>query len=104
MFNTVNFFPDFPYQPIHILYILVTIMYQDVYLMTDKIRINRIKVVLAELEITQRELAKRVNKAPNTITRICNNESQPTLKLLREIAIALDVDIRDLLIPIKNNA
>jgi len=69
--------------------------------MADKIKINRLKVVLAEKDVTQRELAKRVNKTPNTITRICNNESQPTLKLLREISLALDVDIRDLLLPTK---
>ncbi len=69
--------------------------------MADKIKINRLKVVLAEKDLTQRELAKRVKKAPNTITRICNNESQPTLKLLREISLALDVDIRDLLLPTK---
>jgi len=44
-------------------------------------------------------LAIRVGIAPNSVTRICNNEFQPTLKLLREIALALDVDIRELLIP-----
>jgi putative transcriptional regulator len=65
----------------------------------EKIRINRIKVVLAEKEISQKDLAKMVGKVPNTITRICNNESQPTLRLLYEIAIALKVDIRELLIP-----
>ena len=70
--------------------------------MGERIKINRIKVVLAEQDLTQRELSRRVKKAPNTITRICNNESQPTLKLLREIALALDVDIRDLLISTKN--
>lgn len=65
----------------------------------EKIKINRIKVILAEKEISQKDLAKMVGKVPNTITRICNNESQPTLRLLYEIAIALKVDIRDLLIP-----
>ncbi|MCE3228239.1 MAG: family transcriptional regulator [Bacteroidetes bacterium] len=68
----------------------------------EKLKINRIKVVLAEKEITHKDLAKKVKKTPNTITRICNNESQPTLKLLREIAIALNVDIRELLIPTKD--
>lgn len=67
----------------------------------DKIKINRLKVVLAEKEISQKELAELVNKTPNTITRICNNESQPTLKFLREIALALNVDIRELLISTK---
>ena len=65
----------------------------------EKIKINRIKVVLVEKEISQKDLAKMVGKVPNTITRICNNESQPTLRLLYEIAIALKVDIRELLIP-----
>ena len=61
--------------------------------------INRIRVILVEKEISAKELAEMVNKTPNTINRICRNESQPTLKLLREIAIALKVDIRELWIP-----
>jgi putative transcriptional regulator len=69
--------------------------------MTDKIKINRIKIILAEKEMTQKDLAEKVNRTPTTITRICNNESQPTLKLLREIAVVLDVDIRELLLPTK---
>lgn len=69
--------------------------------MSDKIRINRIKVVLAEKELSQKKLAELVKRTPNTITRICNNESQPTLKFLREIALALNVDIRELLVPTK---
>ncbi len=69
--------------------------------MEKKTKINRIKTVLAEKDITHKELAKMVGIAPNSITRICNNEFQPTLKLLREIALALDVDIRELLIPTK---
>jgi putative transcriptional regulator len=67
----------------------------------EKIKINRLKVVLAEMEISHKELAERVGKTPNTITRICNNESQPTLKFLREIALELNVDIKDLLISTK---
>jgi transcriptional regulator with XRE-family HTH domain len=70
--------------------------------MEKKIKINRIKTVLAEKDITHKELAKMVGIAPNSITRICNNEFQPTLKLLREIALALDVDIRELLITTKH--
>lgn len=72
--------------------------------MTIKIRINRIKSVLVDKDIAQMELAKKVKRTPNTITRICNNDSQPTLKLLREIAIALNVDIRELLLPTKEKA
>ena len=67
----------------------------------EKIRINRIKAVLAENDISQKELAKRVGLVPNSITRICNNESQPSLLMLLKIAKALDVDIRELLIATK---
>ena len=70
--------------------------------MAGKVKINRLKVVLAELDMTHKELAEMVGKTPNTITRICNNESQPTLKFLREIALVLNVDIRDLLIQTKS--
>lgn len=66
-----------------------------------RIKINRIKAVLLEKEITQKELAKRVGLSTNTIARMCNNIGQPTLFHLREIAIALDVDIRELLVPTK---
>lgn len=69
--------------------------------MEKKIKINRIKTVLAEKDISHKELANRVGVAPNSVTRICNNEFQPTLKLLRNIAVALDVDIRELLISTK---
>ena len=67
----------------------------------EKIRINRIKAVLAEKDMTQKELAKRVGLVPNSITRICNNESQPSLLMLLKISKALDVDIRLLLIATK---
>lgn len=67
----------------------------------NKIKLNRIKAVLAERDITQKALAQKVGMAPNSITRICNNESQPSLSMLRKIAITLDVDIRELLVPTK---
>ena len=71
--------------------------------MEQKIKINRIKAVLAEKDMSHKELATRVGIAPNSVTRICNNEFQPTLRLLREMALALDVDIRELLIPTKES-
>ncbi|MGQ0829861.1 MAG: helix-turn-helix transcriptional regulator [Bacteroidota bacterium] len=65
--------------------------------------INRIRVILAEKNIEQKQLAKMVGKTPGTITRICNNKGQPTLKLLKKIAIALDVDITELLVHTKKS-
>jgi putative transcriptional regulator len=69
--------------------------------MTEVIKINRIKAVLADKGVTQKSLAQMINQSPNNITKICNNFHQPPLTLLREIAIVLDVDIRELLIPTK---
>jgi putative transcriptional regulator len=65
----------------------------------EKEKINRIKVVLAERDITYKALAEMVDKTPSSISRICNNDFQPTLGLLRKIARVLKVDIRELLIP-----
>ena len=69
--------------------------------MTEKLKINRLKVVLAEKDMSHKDFAKMMKKTPNTITRICNNEQQPSLKMLRAMAIALDVDISELLVPTK---
>lgn len=69
--------------------------------MAEKIKINRLKVILAEKEMSQKDFAKKISFDPNTISRICNNEQQPTLRTLRKMALALDVDIRQLLIPTK---
>ncbi|BDW94094.1 hypothetical protein MACH07_29260 [Flagellimonas marinaquae] len=64
-------------------------------------RINRIKEVLVIKGMSQKELAVKLNRNPNTITSICNNKSQPHLKDLKKIAEILDVDIRELLVSTK---
>ena len=69
--------------------------------MAEREKINRIKMVLVEKEITQKAFAERLGVSPNTIFRFCKNESQPSLKLLKKMAINLDVDISELLIPTK---
>lgn len=66
-----------------------------------KVKINRIKIVLAEKDMSIKDLALKMKKAPTTIYRFCRNERQPSLTMLLEIAKALDVDIRDLLNPSK---
>lgn len=62
-------------------------------------RINRIKEVLVINGISQKELAEKLGKNPNTIASICNNKTQPHLKDLKTIAEILKVDIRELLVP-----
>ncbi len=62
-------------------------------------KINRLKIVLTELGVTQKELAEKLDVTEHTVSRFCTNDNQPSLKRLKQIAIILGVDIRDLLIP-----
>ena len=58
--------------------------------------INRIKVVLAEKDKTNRWLAEAVGKSPNTVSRWCSNRMQPSAEVLVEIAKALEVEVGEL--------
>ncbi|GAB5525258.1 MAG: helix-turn-helix transcriptional regulator [Roseivirga sp.] len=64
-------------------------------------RINRIKELLVIKGMSQKELAEKTGKTPNTIALICNNKSQPHLKDLKIMAEILDVDIRETLVSTK---
>lgn len=66
-----------------------------------QIVMNRIKVVLAEKQRTNRWLAEQMGKSENTISRWCSNKSQPSIVQLQEVANLLDVDVRVLLKPQK---
>ena len=59
--------------------------------------INRIKVVLAEKQLSGKWLANEIGRAENTVSRWCANKVQPSLENLFEIAEVLKVDIRELL-------
>jgi len=63
----------------------------------QQIVMNRIKVVLAEKQRTNRWLAEQMGKSENTISRWCSNKSQPSIVQLQEVANLLDVDVRVLL-------
>ncbi|HEY5751245.1 MAG TPA: helix-turn-helix transcriptional regulator [Chryseolinea sp.] len=65
--------------------------------MAQKEKINRLKIVLAEREMAQKDFAEMLSVTPHTISRICKNDTQPSLKLLRKMALILEIDIRDLL-------
>ena len=62
---------------------------------------NRIAVILTEKQMKKKDLAELVGRSPNTIARICRNESQPNLSDLYQIADVLEIDVRDLLVPNK---
>jgi len=64
--------------------------------------INRLKVVLAEKKRTNKWLAEQLRKDPGTVSKWCTNTMQPNLETLAKIAKILEVDIRDLLWPIKD--
>ena len=64
--------------------------------------INRLKVVLAEKKRTNKWLSEQVGKDPATVSKWCTNTMQPNLETLVAIAKALDVDVKDLLWPIKD--
>ena len=67
----------------------------------QQIVMNRIKVVLAEKQRTNRWLAEQMGKSENTISRWCSNKSQPSIAQLQEIANLLDIDVRTLINPTK---
>jgi transcriptional regulator with XRE-family HTH domain len=64
-------------------------------------QINRLKVVLVEQKRTGKWLAEALGKNEATVSRWCTNESQPSLETLLEVAKALNVDIKDLLVSLK---
>ena len=63
--------------------------------------INRLKVVLAEKHLTNKWLADKLGKDQGTVSKWCTNTLQRNLETLREIALALNVDMADLLWSVK---
>lgn len=59
--------------------------------------INRIKIVLAEKNRTNKWLAEQLGKNVSTVSKWCTNSSQPGLEVLPDIARILGVDVNDLL-------
>ena len=47
--------------------------------------LNRLKVVLAEKKITNRQLAEKLGKDEATISKWCTNNLQPNLEMLIKI-------------------
>jgi len=62
---------------------------------------NRIKEVLEEKGIKQIWLAEKLGKSYNMVNGYVQNRQQPRLEVLNEIALILDIDVRELIIPTK---
>ena len=65
--------------------------------------INRIKIVLVENKRTAKWLADELGKDPATVSKWCTNSSQPSLETLFQVAEALDVDVRSLIVQTKKS-
>ena len=61
----------------------------------------RIKEVIKEKGTTATALAEKLGVSNNTITRVANGVSKPSIDLLIGISQKLDVDIRELFHPTK---
>lgn len=59
--------------------------------------LNRLKVILAEKKIKNKELAELLGKDQATVSKWCTNSAQPTLENLVEIARVLKVDVSELI-------
>lgn len=59
--------------------------------------LNRLKVVLAEQQKTNKWLAEKLGKDVTTVSKWCTNKSQPGLETLIEISNALNVEVSKLL-------
>lgn len=62
---------------------------------------NRIKAVLAEQGKANLWLADTMRKNKATVSKWCTNETQPSLETLFHIAVVLNVDVRELIVPNK---
>lgn len=65
--------------------------------MDKKIKMNRIQEVLDLKERSQSWLSRKVNRSRPTINSFCQNDSQPSLDILFEIADTLEVNINKLI-------
>ncbi|MFR9543440.1 MAG: helix-turn-helix transcriptional regulator [Rikenellaceae bacterium] len=64
-------------------------------------KLNRIREVLKEQGRTAKWLSEKVEKDPATMSRWCQNHTQPSIETLNRIAQVLDVNRQELLVKSK---
>jgi transcriptional regulator with XRE-family HTH domain len=62
------------------------------------IQYNRIKAVLAENKIGNKQLAEKIGVTEQTVSAWCTNKKQPSIEKLYAISKVLKVNIRELLV------
>jgi DNA-binding XRE family transcriptional regulator len=61
-----------------------------------KLILNRLRVVMAEKDKTNRWLAEKLKVNENTVSKWMNNSQQPSLITFYNISVLLGVDMKDL--------
>jgi putative transcriptional regulator len=61
----------------------------------------RLRVILAEKEMTHEELRKKVNVGRSTLSQIINNKTLPRFDVAYRIAEALDMRIEEVWVKVK---
>ena len=74
-----------------------TIPYICIIKSRHNMKLNRIKAVLAEKGISQTWLAKKLGKSFSMVNAYACNRIQPNLETLQQIAVILQVDLKDLI-------
>ena len=59
-------------------------------------KLNRLRVVLAEQDKTNKWLAEQIGCSPTTVSKWCTNYSQPPLEALIKMSQVLKVSLEDL--------
>lgn len=65
--------------------------------MATEDKLNRLRVVLAEKELSNKWLAEKLGKSEFTISRWTPNKIQPSLPQLFDIAKVLNIDVKELI-------
>jgi putative transcriptional regulator len=65
--------------------------------MDQKIKLNRIKEILAREDKTTVWLADQIGKSRVVVSNYVNNNTQPSMEVLFEIAKALNISPKDLI-------
>jgi transcriptional regulator with XRE-family HTH domain len=65
--------------------------------------ILRLKELMAERGMSREELSNKIGVSMTTISNISTEKNFPTFHLLLQLAEALDVDVREMLVPTKRS-
>ena len=68
----------------------------------EPVKLNRLQLILWDRNLAQKKFAEMAKIDANSVSRMCNNKTQPSLKLLFKMAHVLKVEPSELLMPISS--